>query len=188
MIYHSPEVIEQFETLGIPVLVEMSSYESEPFGRVGAGQALRRARRQGRTRPRRCSRRKWTAFQAFRALAPTGKTVTFFYVTSNGAVNVRKSTDYVAKSIAMAGGEYVSFDNTGRGERPVHRHHPDGGILQRRARRGCAHLRQHHRRRAYDDRRAFGARNRCSADFKAVQNGERLVPGRRGPFIRNRSN
>ena len=44
--------------------------------------------------------------------APTGKTVTFFYVTSNGAVNVRKSTDYVAKSIAMAGGEYVSFDNT----------------------------------------------------------------------------
>ena len=44
--------------------------------------------------------------------APTGKTVTFFYVTSNGAVNVRKSTDYVAKSIAMAGWEYVSFDNT----------------------------------------------------------------------------
>lgn len=34
MIYHSPEVIEQFETLGIPVLVEMSSYESEPFGRM----------------------------------------------------------------------------------------------------------------------------------------------------------
>ena len=69
MIYHSPEVIEQFETLGIPVLVEMSSYESEPFGRM-----------------------EW--------------------VKRNGAVNVRKSTDYVAKSIAMAGGEYVSFDNT----------------------------------------------------------------------------
>ena len=34
MIYHSPEVVEQFETLGIPVLVEMSSYESEPFGRM----------------------------------------------------------------------------------------------------------------------------------------------------------
>ena len=33
MIYHSPEVKEQLETLGIPVLVERSSYESHPLGR-----------------------------------------------------------------------------------------------------------------------------------------------------------
>ena len=28
----------------------------------------------------------------------------FFYITSNGAVNVRKSGDYIAKSISLAGG------------------------------------------------------------------------------------
>ena len=43
---------------------------------------------------------------------PTGKTVAFFYITSSGAVNVRKSTDYVAKCVAIAGGDYVSFDES----------------------------------------------------------------------------
>ena len=34
MIYHNPEVKEKLEDLGIPVLVEMSSYESHPLGRL----------------------------------------------------------------------------------------------------------------------------------------------------------
>ena len=34
MIYHSPEIREKLETLGIPVLVEHSSYESHPLGRM----------------------------------------------------------------------------------------------------------------------------------------------------------
>ena len=34
MIYHTPEVKEQLEKLGIPVLVERSSYESHPLGRM----------------------------------------------------------------------------------------------------------------------------------------------------------
>ena len=34
MIYHSPEVKEQLERLGIPVLVERSSYERHPLGRM----------------------------------------------------------------------------------------------------------------------------------------------------------
>lgn len=34
MIYHNPEVKEQLERLGIPVLVERSSYESHPLGRM----------------------------------------------------------------------------------------------------------------------------------------------------------
>ena len=44
---------------------------------------------------------------------PTGQTVAFFYITTSGAVNVRKSGDYIAKAIRMAGGEYVSFDESG---------------------------------------------------------------------------
>ena len=34
MIYHSPEVKEQLEKLGVPVLVERSSYEADPLGRM----------------------------------------------------------------------------------------------------------------------------------------------------------
>ena len=111
MIYHSPEVIEQFETLDIPVLVEMSSYESEPFGRM-EWVKLYGALIGKENEAAALFEEKMDSVSGILGAAPTGKTVTFFYVTSNGAVNVRKSTDYVAKSIAMAGGEYVSFDNT----------------------------------------------------------------------------
>ena len=111
MIYHSPEVIEQFETLGIPVLVEMSSYESEPFGRM-EWVKLYGALIGKENEAAALFEEKMDSVSGILGAAPTGKTVTFFYVTSSGAVNVRKSTDYVAKSIAMAGGEYVSFDNT----------------------------------------------------------------------------
>ena len=34
MIYHTPEVKEQLEELGVPVLVERSSYEGHPLGRM----------------------------------------------------------------------------------------------------------------------------------------------------------
>ena len=43
----------------------------------------------------------------------TGKTVSFFYINNSGAVNVRKSGDYIAKAIRLAGGEYLSFDESG---------------------------------------------------------------------------
>ena len=42
----------------------------------------------------------------------TGKTAAFFYITANGAANVRKSNDYVAKMIELAGGKYVFDDLT----------------------------------------------------------------------------
>ena len=42
----------------------------------------------------------------------TVKTVAFFYINSNGIVNVRKSSVYVHKMIEMAGGKYI-FENLG---------------------------------------------------------------------------
>ena len=50
----------------------------------------------------------------YRALLPLidGLIHPNFYITSSGAVNVRKSTDYVAKCVAIAGGDYVSFDES----------------------------------------------------------------------------
>lgn len=109
MIYHTPEVKEQLERFDIPVLVERSSYESHPLGRmewIKLYAALLR---------------KEEAAQAYfdrqmETLAPilkqenTGKTVAFFYITSNGAVNVRRPGDYIAKAISLAGGVYVFQD------------------------------------------------------------------------------
>ena len=37
----------------------------------------------------------------------TGKTVAFFYITSNGMSSVRKPGDYISKAIELAGGVYV---------------------------------------------------------------------------------
>ena len=109
MIYHTPEVKEQLEELGVPVLVERSSYEGHPLGRmewlklygVLLGKEDQAQERFQQTLDR---------------LAPvldqegTGKTVAFFYITSNGGVNVRKPGDYISKLIGMAGGEYVFQD------------------------------------------------------------------------------
>jgi len=111
MIYHTPKVIEQLEGLGIPVIIERSSYETTPLARM-----------------------EWLKFYAVLAdreeLAEeyfddleqrlsvldsnetADKSVAFFSINTNGAVTVRKSADYIAKSIEMAGGRYVSFDES----------------------------------------------------------------------------
>ena len=109
MIYHSPEVKEQLERLGVPVLVERSSYESSPLGRMEwlklYGVLLNRE-----------EAAEDIYRQALDSLRPvmeqenTGKTVAFFYINSNGSANVRKSGDYVAKMIEMAGGTYIFSD------------------------------------------------------------------------------
>ena len=106
MIYHTPEVREQLQRLGIPVLVERSSYESHPLGRVEW------IRLYGALLGREQEADAYFSVLLDR-LAPvleqpgTGKTVAFFYITSNGAANVRRPGDYIAKSIALAGGEYI---------------------------------------------------------------------------------
>jgi len=106
MIYHNPEVKEQLEQLGIPVLVERSSYESHPLGRMEwvrlYGVLLGKEKEADR-----CFFDTIKKLEPVMEQEPTGKTAAFFYITSNGSVNVRKSGDYVAKTIELAGGTYV---------------------------------------------------------------------------------
>ena len=111
MIYHSPEVLEQLERLGIPVLVETSSYEDEPFGRM-EWIKLYAALLNKEDEAESLFDAKMDSVAGILDQEPTGKSVSFFYITSTGAVNVRKSTDYVTKSITMAGGDYISFDES----------------------------------------------------------------------------
>ena len=114
MIYHTPEVKEQLEHFGVPVLVERSSYESGPLARMEwvklYGVLL------GKT-----DEAEQVFDDAVQRIAPlenesaTGKTVAFFSITSNNLATVRKGGDYVAKMIEMAGGDYVFSDLTDSG-------------------------------------------------------------------------
>ena len=106
MIYHNPEVKEQLERLGIPVLVERSSYESHPLGRMEwvklYGALLGREKEADAYYAEQLARLEPVLEQE-----STGKTVAFFAVTANGMVTVRKSGDYIAKAIDLAGGVYL---------------------------------------------------------------------------------
>lgn len=111
MIYHSPEVEEMIEDIDIPVMVDRSSYESNPIARM-----------------------EWIKFYAeligkednakaffdeqkgkieeLAAMEKTGKTVAFFYISTDGKANVRKGDDYIPAMIEMAGGDYIFKDVT----------------------------------------------------------------------------
>ena len=104
MILHKPEVREKLEALGLPVIIEYSSYEPEPLGRVewirlyglltghqAEADAFFQKQRE--------------VLEHTAAEAPTGKTAAFFHIASNGAAVVRRSSDYVTRMIELAGGQ-----------------------------------------------------------------------------------
>lgn len=114
MISHSPEVVEKLEDFGIPVMIEYSSYEPHPLGRVEwvkfFGALL------GREEDAEQIFEEQTAIlDRVSADEKTGQTVAFFFITSNGLVQVRRSSDYVPRMIELAGGKYV-FENLGDAE------------------------------------------------------------------------
>lgn len=113
MINHTPDVREKLIELGIPVFVEMSSYESEPLGRAEWVKCYGAMMDMEDTAQALFDEQ---INQVASLNAPeTGKTVAFFYINSNGAAIVRKPGDYVTKMIDQAGGEYIfnSLDNSG---------------------------------------------------------------------------
>lgn len=109
MIFHAPEIKERLTEFGIPVLIDYSSYESHPLGRMEwvklYGVLLSK------------EERAQELFEEAEGIlqevldaqdsAREKSTVAFFYITTNGAVNVRMVNDYVPKMIALAGAVYV---------------------------------------------------------------------------------
>ena len=104
MILHSPATREKLEALGLPVLVEYSSYEPHPLGRVEwvrlyglltgkSAEAEEYFRRQCET------------FRTVTTAEPTGKTAAFFHLSASGGVVVRRQADYVTRMIELAGGK-----------------------------------------------------------------------------------
>ena len=109
MITHSPAVKEQIESLGIPVIVERSSYEQHPLGRMEwmklYGLILGKE-----DEAERCFEEKTAGFHSLDLPdVPENERLTaaFFSMTANGYVNVRKPGDYISKMIDLAGGRYI---------------------------------------------------------------------------------
>ncbi len=109
MISHTPEVIEKLEDFNIPVLIDYSSYESHPLGRVEwvkfYGALLGKEEEAEQIFAKQAE-----ILARVDADEKTGQTVAFFYITSNGLVQVRQSSDYIPKVITLAGGNYVFED------------------------------------------------------------------------------
>lgn len=105
MLLSAPDVAEKLAELGIPVLLDQSTYEEHPLARVEwvklYGELLgRQAEAQA-------------VFEAQAALvdglqaAAAEKTVAMFYIISNGGLYARNGGDYMAKMLELAGGSYV---------------------------------------------------------------------------------
>ncbi len=109
MIYHTPKVKEMIEDLGIPVLVDRSSYEPHPLGRTEwvklyAALTGKEAEAEAFFEDQASVIRELENFEN------TGKTVAFFFVNTDGSIVIRKPTDYIPKMIALAGGRYAFED------------------------------------------------------------------------------
>ena len=128
MIYHSPQIKEKLEALGIPVFVDKSSYEENPLGRMEwiklyglmcgkldvsedffQGQIAKIENRD--------YAKKASSQSELISASSSPKSVAFFYITGNGMVVIRGSDDYIVKMIEMAGGKYA-FKNTRKSSSP----------------------------------------------------------------------
>lgn len=110
MIYHSPDIKEQLENLGIPVMVERSSYEPHPLGRlewIKLYGLLMGAEEEAEAFFSEKEKLFADILADEAAVEEKRKTVAFFYISSNGYVNVRKPGDYISKMIELAGGRYI---------------------------------------------------------------------------------
>ena len=104
MILHSPATREKLEALGLPVLVEYSSYEPHPLGRVEWIKLY------GLLCGRLAEAERWfesqvALFQTLEGAEPSGKSAAFFHISPAGGVTVRRQADYITRMIELAGGE-----------------------------------------------------------------------------------
>lgn len=109
MIYHTPEVKEMIEKLDVPVMVDRSSYEEDPMGRaewIKLYGVLTDHEKEAEA----FFDEQMAKLKDLDDFKNTEKTVAFFYLTADGKVVVRKSTDYVPKMIEIAGARYAFSD------------------------------------------------------------------------------
>ena len=106
MIYHNPEVKEKLEDLGIPVLIETSSYESHPLGRL-EWIKLYGVLYDKEEEAEAYYNKQLAAVEPIMKKDKTDLKVVFFYVTASGTINVRVPGDYITEMIELSGGNYI---------------------------------------------------------------------------------
>ena len=121
MIYHTPEVQEMIEDLGIPVLVDRSSYESNPVGRMEwikfYGELIGKE-----DEAKAFFDEQKAKVEGLDEFVNTEKTVAFFYISTDGKAMVRRWDDYIPTMIEMAGARYIfkdANDDSGRSTIPM---------------------------------------------------------------------
>lgn len=114
MLLHSPKTKEQLEQLGIPVLIEYSSYEKHPMGRLEwvrvYGCILGLEEEADRYFAAEDRRFRELSQEIPEQADPPG--VACFYFNPNGYVSVQRPGSYVAEMIRLAGGEYFLSADT----------------------------------------------------------------------------
>lgn len=105
-IIRTPEVLEKFAELGIPSLVENSSQESSPLGRVEWVKLFGVLFDKEEEANTYFEEQKKQVEEASAVEAPT-KTVAMGYLNDDGQCYTRNASDYVAQMVEIAGGDYV---------------------------------------------------------------------------------
>ena len=109
MLTSKPDVAEKFKELGINYILDQSTYEENPLGRVEWAKFYAAL----------CNEEDaaTTMYNAQAAYVDTlskaektGKSVAVFYITSKGKLYVRNAGDYLTQMVNMAGGEYIFSD------------------------------------------------------------------------------
>lgn len=108
MIGHSPAVLDQLHKLSLNTIIDYSSKESSPLGRMewiklyglltGKSDEAQKIFEESEKR-------------LLGEYTDTGKSAAYFYITNSGGVVVRKGDDYIARLIEMAGGHYIFSGN-----------------------------------------------------------------------------
>ncbi|MBE5846816.1 MAG: ferrichrome ABC transporter substrate-binding protein [Lachnospiraceae bacterium] len=109
MLSHEPEIKEKLEELDIPVLIETSSYETDPLGRLEwiklYGLLYGREKEAAQFFDEQIKR-----IDAISEEKPDGPVVACFYVSDSGEIHVRKPADYISAMIEKTGARTIFTD------------------------------------------------------------------------------
>lgn len=104
MITHSMDVLEKMKRINMTAIIDYSSHESSPYGRmewIKLYGILTGKEAEAEAIFNEKEKKMQGTFPS------TGKSVAYFYITDGGTVVVRRNQDYIASLIKIAGGNYI---------------------------------------------------------------------------------
>ena len=114
MLTSAPDVAEKFKELNINFILDQSTYEEHPLGRVEWAKCYA-ALCDKEDDAVRMYDEQAAYVDKISKTEKTGKSVAVFYITSKGKLYVRNADDYVAQMVELAGGKYI-FDDLNVGK------------------------------------------------------------------------